>query len=90
MMFPKAIPSRPDDVDGDDDGNDDDGNDRDDNDDDDNNNDNDNDDDDNGIPTLAQLLWHWQWMVFVISGPELFFVIERKNKKDSNNPIRHG
>ena len=72
MMFPKAIPSRPDDVDGDDDGNDDDGNDRDDNDDDDNNNDNDNDDDDNGIPTLAQLLWHWQWMVFVISGPELF------------------
>ena len=81
MMFPKAIPSRPDDVDGDDDGNDDDGNDRDDNDDDDNNNDNDNDDDDNGIPTLAQLLWHWQWMVFVISGPELFFVIERKNKK---------
>ena len=74
-----------------DDDNDGDNNDDDnDNDDDDNDDDNDNDDGDNGIPTLAQLLWHWQWMVFVISGPELFFVIERKNKKDSNNPIRHG
>ena len=78
MMFPKAIPSRPDDVDGDDDDNDDDDDDNDNDDDD--NDDNDN-LDDNEISTLAQLLWHWQWMVFVISGPELFFVIERKNKK---------
>ena len=50
----------------------DDDNDGDNNDDDNDNDDDDNDDGDNGIPTLAQLLWHWQWMVFVISGPELF------------------
>ena len=84
-----------DDNDNDDDDNDDndngDDNDNDDDDDDDNDNGNDNDDDDNrddnGISTLAQLLWHWQWMVFIFSGPELSCHREEK-QKETLNPIR--
>ena len=61
----------------------------DDDDDDDDDNDNDDDDnrDDNGISTLAQLLWHWQWMVFIFSGPELSCHREEK-QKETLNPIR--